>query len=351
MDKNFHDLLVRYVNGECTSEEIEKVNRWYEEIADDAFHLEVGDKLATRARMLANINKSLAERDRPVGKRRFLFTHTLVKVAAAILVAVVSGLWLFTGTDPVADDRLTEIPELSTTVTFENETDSSAVYALPDGSTVELGSSSRLHFNKNFSAGKREVYLTGQGFFDVVKDPSQPFYVYSRKIVTRVLGTSFFVNAPENGKKVEVQVITGKVSVFQVRPDSSSKSEETSMQKNSTANGVVLSPNQKVEYYTEENHWVTGLVEEPVPVRSLDEETLSFVFENTPVKTVLVDLQSRFGIEVVTENDSICQCTFTGDVSKMTLYDMLDVISNSIGSTYEVKGTRILISGKGCDGL
>jgi hypothetical protein len=214
---------------------------------------------------------------------------------------------------------------------------------------VQLGSSSRLHFNKNFSAGKREVYLTGKGFFDVVKDPSRPFYVYSREIATRVLGTSFYVDAPENGRKVEVQVITGKVSVFQIRSDSASKNEETSMQKHSTANGVVLSPNQKVEYYTEEDHWVTGLVEEPVPVRSIDEETLSFVFENAPVRTLLVDIQSRFGIEVVTENDRICQCTFTGDVSRMTLYDMLDVISNSIGSTYEVKGTRILISGKGCD--
>ena len=349
MDQNFHDLLIRYVNGDCTAEEIEKVNRWYEEIADNALHLEVGEKLATRARMLSSIRKSLAEHDRPVRKQRYLFTHTLVKVAAAVVVVVVSGLWLFTGTDPVADDRLTEIPELSNAVIFENETDSSRVYALPDGSTVRLGSSSRLHFNRNFSAGKREVYLTGLGFFDVVKDPSRPFYVYSRKIVTRVLGTSFLVDAPENGEKVEVQVITGKVSVFEIKTDGSSKKEETSMQKNSIANGVVLSPNQKVEYYTEENHWVTGLVEEPLPVRSIDEETLPFVFENMPVKTVLADIYSRFGIEVVTENERICQCTFTGDVSRMTLYDMLDLISNSIGATYEVKGTRILISGKGCD--
>jgi transmembrane sensor len=348
MDKNFHDLLIRYVNGDCTTEEIEKVNRWYGKIADDALHLEVGERLTTRERMLSSIRKSLAEHARPVHKHRYLFTHTHVKVAAAVVLVAVCGLSLFTTTDPVPDDLLTEIPQLPSAVIFENETDSSRVYALPDGSTVRLGSSSTLHFNKNFLAGNREVYLTGQGFFDVVKDPSRPFYVYSRKIVTRVLGTSFFVDAPENGRKVEVQVITGKVSVFQIRPDGS-KNEETSMQKNSTANGVVLSPNQKVEYYTEENHWVTGLVEEPVPVRSIDEETLSFVFENTPVRTVLVDIQSRFGIELVTENDGICRCTFTGDVSKMTLYDMLDVISNSLGSTYEVKGTRILISGKGCD--
>jgi hypothetical protein len=157
------------------------------------------------------------------------------------------------------------------------------------------------------------------------------------------------VDAPENGRKVEVQVITGRVSVFQIRPNGSSEKEETSMQKNSTANGVVLSPNQKVEYYTEEDHWVTGLVEEPVAVKSIDKDTLSFVFENTSLKAVLADIHSRFGIEVVTENEKIYLCTFTGDVSKMTLYDMLDVISNSIGSTYEVKGTRILISGKGCD--
>jgi transmembrane sensor len=350
MDKNFHDLLVRYVNGDCTAEEIERVNRWYEEIADNALHLEAGEKQATRARMLSNIRKSLAEHDRPVRKHRYLFIPTLVKVAAAVAVVVISGLWFFRSTDPLADDRLTEIPaELSVVMIFENETDSSKVYALPDGSTVRLGSSSRLRFNRDFSAEKREVYLAGQGFFDVVKDPSRPFYVYSSGIVTRVLGTSFYVDAPENGRKVEVQVITGKVSVFQIRSDSSSKDAETSMQKHSTANGVVLSPNQKVEYYTEENHWVTGLVEEPVPVKSIDEETLSFVFENTPVRTVLADIQTRFGIEVVTENDRICQCTFTGDVSRMTLYDMMDVISNSIGSTYEVKGTRILISGKGCD--
>ncbi|HET9487965.1 MAG TPA: FecR family protein [Chryseosolibacter sp.] len=350
MDKNFQNLLVRYVKGDCTAEEIEKVNRWYETIADNTLHLEPDEKQAIRTRMLSNIRKSLAEHNRPVRKHRYLFTHTLVKVAAAVILVVVSALWLFTGGDPVAaDDLLTEIPELSGVVVFENETDSSRLYNLPDGSTVRLGSSSRLHFNRNFSEGKREVYLTGKGFFDVVKDPSRPFYVYSRTIATWVLGTSFFVDAPENGRKVEVQVITGKVSVFQIRPDRTSEKEQASMQKHSTANGVVLSPNQKVEYYTEEDHWVTGLVEEPVPVKSLDEKTLSFVFENAPINTVLTDVHSRFGIEVLTENERICQCTFTGDVSKMTLYDMLDVISNSIGATYEVKGTRILISGKGCD--
>ena len=44
MDKNFQDLLVRYVNGHCTPEEIEKVNHWYEEIEDRELQMDEGEK-------------------------------------------------------------------------------------------------------------------------------------------------------------------------------------------------------------------------------------------------------------------------------------------------------------------
>jgi type II secretory pathway component GspD/PulD (secretin) len=148
---------------------------------------------------------------------------------------------------------------------------------------------------------------------------------------------------------VEVKVITGKVSVFQMIGDRLPKDETPSTIENATTNGVVLSPNQKVEYFIEGGHWVTGLVEDPVPVNPIKKDALSFVFENTSVKAVLADVSKRYGIEVLTENEKIYECTFTGDVSRMSLYDMLDVISNSIGSTYEVRGTRILVSGEGCD--
>lgn len=349
MDKNFQNLLAKYLKGNCTAEEIESVNRWYEEIADNNLDLEQDEKQVMRTRMLSNIRESLARHNRPARRHRYLSAPSLIKVAASVALLAIAGLWFFTGADVLIQGHFTEIGEVPATVVLENETDSDKVYSLPDGTTVRLGSSSRLHFNRDFSAGKREVHLTGHGFFDVVRDPSRPFYVYSRQIATRVLGTSFFVDAPENGTKVEVQVITGKVSVFRITDDRTSAEDDASMQKHSATNGVVLSPNQKVEYYTEENHWVAGLVEEPLPVKSIDEETISFVFESTPLETVLADIQSRFGIELVMEDDRIGQCAFTGDVSNMTLYDMLDVISNSIGSTYEVKGTRILITGKGCD--
>jgi transmembrane sensor len=47
-------------------------------------------------------------------------------------------------------------------------------------------------------------------------------------------------------------------------------------------------------------------------------------------------------------NDAIYNCPFTGDLSHMELYDMLTLICKSIGSEYEVRGTRILVDGVGC---
>lgn len=348
MNKDFHDLLRRYVIGDCTAEEIEKVNQWYTEIADKELQLDEEEKTLIKARTLANIREVLPAHIQPHRKHRHMVSYPIFRVAAAIMLLALGGLWLLTPGDSLLDGTLSETSNLSDEVIFENETDSTHAYTLSDSSRIQLGPSGKIRFARNFSAGKREVYLTGKAFFDIEKDSARPFYVYTGTIATRVLGTSFFVDAPANCGKVEIKVITGKVSVFQILSRHSSESERPSSIKNSTVNGVVLSPNQKVEYFIEGGHWVTGLVEDPVPVKSIDEHTLSFVFDNARLTTVFEDINERFGIEVLTENEKISECTFTGDVSKMTLYDLLDVISNSIGSTYEVRGTRILVSGKGC---
>lgn len=348
MDPDFHDLLRRYVNGDCTEGEIKKVHRWYAAIGDRELALDKAEQARVKARVLANIRKVLPAEAPP--KRRYLILYDFLKVAAAILFFALCGVWLFTGEDSsIGNNRREGISSLSDAMIVENTSDSSKVYTFADGSTVKLEPFGRIRFEKDFSPDRREVYLNGKAFFDIVKDPERPFFVYSGKIATKVLGTSFFVDAPTDARKVEVKVITGKVSVFQIAEGQSSRDEDPSAVKSADTNGVVLSPNQKVEYFIEGGHWVTGLIEDPVPVKPLEKESLSFVFDNTPMKAVLADVDERYGIEVVTENEKIYECTFTGDVSRMALYDMLDVISNSIGSTYEVKGTRILVSGKGCD--
>ena len=115
------------------------------------------------------------------------------------------------------------------------------------------------------------------------------------------------------------------------------------------ASGVILTPNEKVEYFVTDKHWVTSLVEEPHPLPATN-KSVDFVFSNASMIMVKESIERTYSIDIIIENEAaFASCTFTGDVSMMELYDLLDVICKSTGTNYEVKGTKILISGKGCE--
>jgi ferric-dicitrate binding protein FerR (iron transport regulator) len=85
---------------------------------------------------------------------------------------------------------------------------------LPDGSSVWLNAGSKLTFDKSFDAPLREVFLTGEAFFDVVKNPERPFIIHTIKMDVKVLGTQFNVKAYEQDKTTETSLIKGSVEVF-----------------------------------------------------------------------------------------------------------------------------------------
>ncbi len=92
---------------------------------------------------------------------------------------------------------------------------------LPDGSTVFLNNNSRISYTSKF-VDQREIFLEGEAFFEVKKDSSKPFLVNSNGLVTKALGTSFNIKA-HRGEKVEVGLVTGKISVASISKDESVK--------------------------------------------------------------------------------------------------------------------------------
>ncbi|MEJ0105234.1 MAG: DUF4974 domain-containing protein [Bacteroidota bacterium] len=75
----------------------------------------------------------------------------------------------------------------------------------------------------------------------------------------------------------------------------------------------------------------------------------SFVFDESPLSDVLNALQAAYGITIETENNNLNNCHFTGDISRQSLYDKLDILCKSTQCSYEVRGTSIYIRGKGCN--
>jgi ferric-dicitrate binding protein FerR (iron transport regulator) len=215
---------------------------------------------------------------------------------------------------------------------------------LEDGTRITLKHGGVLDYPRHFGKAKREVHLDGEAFFEVSKDSKRPFFVYNNNLVTEVLGTSFNVKAVRNG--VEVAVSTGRVAVY----ENDNKIPLSPREK--LENGVIVTPNQKVTYYEQARHFVTSIVDTPMPVPSIDEkkDPINFVYDDMPLSTVLASIEKAYNIEIVLENESLKNCPFTGDLTKPSLYTKLEFICQALGASYEIKGTKILLKGgKSCN--
>lgn len=275
-----------------------------------------------------------------------LKTSTKAKIirwalAAAIFIAIAFSAFFLNNTE-TTDSYAALAKDMRKTV---NTTDRPLKIKMEDGSMITLESGSAINFPAKFLPDKREIILEGEAFFEVSKNTSRPFFVYNKNIVTHVLGTSFSIKINKETNQVEVSVRSGRVEVY----ENKSTGKTAAVKKN---NGVILLPNQKVIYEPHTQQFIPSLVDVPLPITdevSDQKKTLeSFVFEETPIKTVLELLQKDYGIDVIVDTENIYKCLFTGDISRPDLYLRLDIICQSIGASYEIKGTKILIKGKGC---
>lgn len=342
-------LLLKYREGNCTKEEILKIHLWYENLHTDGLEmLSEQEKREMEERMLGKLVAETAEAEyaEPVIIQSW-WRGSTVYLAAAAAVLLVIGFWAFLGKDPrrqrvIEEKMFVEAPN-SRLITEQNMTNVPKRLTLSDRSTVTLEPGAKIVFPASFTGDNRTVQLTGNAFFQITRNPDQPFMVYSGKIITRVLGTSFRIKNNAKDKALEVEVVTGKVSVFENR-EAFSENDSVDNQDN----GVVLTPNQRVTYFPESRHLMTGLVPEPVKAAASAVEA-KMIFNDEKLEKIAETLQEAYGIEIVFANDRIAHCSFTGDLSDMQLYDKLALVCKSNGADYEVKGTRILINGRGCD--
>jgi len=219
----------------------------------------------------------------------------------------------------------------------ENLTAKPDTIYLDDNSMVVLEPQASLYYPERFDGPRREVHLEGNAFFRVSSHPGQPFYVFSKKIVTHVLGTSFLIRTDAQDH-IEVSVRSGKVAVYE---------EGTA---GTSAKSVILEPNQKAIYSSGNRHFTTTLVDDPLPVQT-DNSTPepNFVFDETPMPEVIARLENAYHVKIVLENKNLAGSLFSGDIKGQNLYDQLEIICESVQATYEIRGTRILIKGSGCE--
>lgn len=375
----FRELLRRYLAGTCSADEQQLIESWYEnlgrhqlvaplsETERDELRARIWNRLERRVLpttstpaaapvLTASTNPAVlaaAPEAAPLAPSASWWQQPVLRWAAAlVLLAAGLGLWRF-GPRPAAGPAplaTTVSVDVQGWITHQNRTSQVLAVRLEDGSTAALHPASSLRFPTHFAADHRDVQLTGEAFFEVSKNPQRPFRVYTREVVTTVLGTSFRVRAYPYDKQVTVAVRTGKVAVAPRSPPAANRLLTTGRKmpaltglRAAAANGVLLLPNQQAVYSAASAQLRTELVDKPAVL-----VPRQFVFEERPVAEVLAALEQAYGVRIDYDRAALRQCTVNISFGDEPLFEKLGILCKTLGAHYELDHTRILFRSKGC---
>lgn len=229
-------------------------------------------------------------------------------LGAAILAGVgleISGLSLW---------RRTPAPTLAEVRQYIAVPGRRVTIHLTDGSTVILAPGSTLRTRPQFGIDVRDVYLDGEGYFDIRHNTRMPFRVQTAQGFVEDIGTKFAVRAYVGDTASRVVVAEGKVAV---------------------GSGVILGAGD-VAFVAAS---APPVVRRGVPVRHLLSWTTGQVeFVKTPLHEVVADLARWYGVAIRVDDPVLAQYTVTATFPEMSADAVLESLARTVGARLEQHG-------------
>lgn len=275
------------------------------------------DSLPNLQKMFARLWNTIEKREkRKTLKKRYL--NVAVRVAAALVVGLFLGIYvtsLVNQQEPVF-------------YTAHSPLGSVSEWNLPDGTVIFLNSGSEIKYSVNDKKTPREVFLTGEAWFEVEKDKKRPFVVHTPFYDVQVTGTRFNVKAYKEENKATTTLEEGEVII---------RSEKNQH----LAEGIVLKPGQQLAFAVDDENpeiqevntrWFTAWKDNKL------------ILVNMPLKELIVLLERKYGVEFVVKDENVlnyhCDATFQGE----TLIELLDILKGMIAIDYKIEGQTIEIT-------
>jgi len=194
---------------------------------------------------------------------------------------------------------------------------------LNDGSSILLNGGSRMYLSKNFSKNQREIWIEGEAYCQIKKDPKHPFTVNLGDYKVKVLGTTFNVDAYNDDNILKVALVEGKVKVLRENRDS-----------------LLLDPGEMLSF-NKQTHKYTQTIFNPDNITGWKDKV--FVFRNTPLDEVFKDLERRYGVKFVTGNVDISKFCINATFRDETFSTILKTIEFGTDLSFEMHDNKQII--------
>ena len=340
------ELLIRYLTETATAEENEQIERWCA-ISDGNltaleqlyFVLQTSNRLkvidsVNPDKRLYELKERIRQQEKVVWRRTVI--QRLQRVAAILfLPLILLSLWLLLHKDEISVQYVELYSNPGMVSSFE----------LPDGSKVWLDGGSRLRYPTVFKGKKREVEMSGQGYFEIAHNELQPFSVKAGKSFSlEVLGTSFNLTAYDNEDIIETTLVKGSVRLQLVQDGKIIQH--------------VMKPNEKAIYKKNKEleaiQRVSALPQNNPATPSKDTKTESvkiatvdpkydivwkdhqILFKNHPMQEVIRTLGRYYNVQFVVRDSKVMDSEITGKFSNEQLPQVMEYLKIASGIKYNI---------------
>tara|TARA_R110002049_G_scaffold15981_1_gene64512 strand:+ start:942 stop:2075 length:1134 start_codon:yes stop_codon:yes gene_type:complete len=198
---------------------------------------------------------------------------------------------------------------------------------LSDGTVIHLNAGSSLRYPVNFlREGPRQVFLSGEAYFDVAKSESNPFMVNVDELDVKVLGTQFNVSAYGEDEFIDVVLVEGAVGL----------NKQDQLQSDS----VKLSPGQKGSYKQ---------ASESIEVNEVNTSLYTswmqghLVFRDLTFNNILKKLERHYNVEIINSNKVLGNEVFNARFDDVPIEEVLGYFNDIHSIDFKIEENRVII--------
>lgn len=356
------DLLEKYLNNDCTDEEKAIVENWYLSLNKEIPKIEEKEVLKDLSDLHSRLSNITGKKINYVG---------IIKYSAAAVLFLVAfiSIWILNkpgsstnktytqsieiepgnnkatlvldGESPIElsgnqnglmnkggiisyeDGTIIKVGQKVQMATLKTPVAGQYKLELLDGTKVWLNAQSSVQYPTQFDKKYREIYITGEVFLEVAKNPKQPFIVRTKSQRIEVLGTSFNIDSHADDGNVYVSLNEGRLKV--------SSADDI--------NNVVLNPGQQAIIEKNDN----------ITVNEINADEISswkdglYIINDEPLDHYLNKIERWYDIEF--ERSNINQIKLSAIIPRNAkLSEVLESIEVKTGVKFKIEGRRVRVN-------
>lgn len=359
-------LIIRYLKKEISEDEQKELFHWvYMNSENERFFYSIKDiwETARYDNVVKGANtdqeweklalKAIKDETSALKEKSTVYKTLWRTVQIAAIVIIVFGIGFFVQK---------YLPEETSYASVNVPYGAKSQLQLPDGSMVWVNSGSTVKYPSNFEGKEINVFLEGEAFFDIVKNPKRVLNVKTSTINIQVHGTTFNVKSYNDEDIVETTLIEGSISLTgQVgghtikEPIFLKPNEQATLTK--SKNKVEVEQSFKNEELKESNKQLP--TEEIVPVKPslqikerIEPEQFVMwknnvlVFKNERFEELSVKLERWYDVQIVIEDNELKSSRYTGTFENETIEQAMNALSLSLPFEYTIEKNRITVHKK-----